>query len=77
MRRVARRPQIGRRDDVLSRDDLKSIRQSLSRLSLPGVRDYYRRAYEACRLTDRDFPSARVMQQVGQAWKQLRQWGNR
>jgi hypothetical protein len=34
------------KDDVLSEQDLKQLRENLSRLSPQGVRDFYDRAHE-------------------------------
>ena len=71
---VARRPDFGKRDEILSRQDLAALRDSLARLSDGHVRDFYQRAYERCRLTSRDFPPARAIQELVQAWKLLRKW---
>ena len=38
------------KEDVLSEQDLKQLRENLSRLSPQGVRDFYDRAHEDCRL---------------------------
>lgn len=71
---MARRPDFGKRDEILSREDLRALRDSLAHLSLSHVQDFYRRAYEQCRLSGRDFPAARSIQELVQAWKQLRKW---
>ena len=43
---MARRPGINRREDVLSREDLDALGNSLAHLSPSSVRDFYeRRAY--------------------------------
>jgi len=39
-----------------------------------SVRDFYERAYQRCRINDRDFPSARDIQELVQARKLLRKW---
>jgi hypothetical protein len=70
---MARRPDL-RKEEVLSRDDLKQLSHNLSLLSLSAARDLYERAYQECRITGRDFPSPRAIQQLVQAWKQLRKW---
>lgn len=70
---MARRPDL-EKERILTREDLKNLRHSLAHLSLHGVQDFYRRAWEECRLTSREFPSAHVIQQLVQAWKQLRKW---
>ena len=71
---MAYRPDPTRREDTLSRDDLAALGSSLARLSASAVRDFYERAYRRCRLTSRDFPPARALQELVQAWKQLRKW---
>lgn len=71
---MAYRPDPTRREDTLSRDDLAALGSSLARLSASAVRDFYERAYRRCRLTTRDFPPARALQELVQAWKQLRKW---
>ena len=71
---MAFRPDPTRREEMLSRDDLKTLGNSLARLSASAVRDFYERAYRHCRLTSRDFPPARALQELVQAWKQLRKW---
>jgi len=71
---MARRPEINQTDDVLSREDLKALGNSLAHLSVSAVRDFYERAHNRCRITGRDFPPARALQELVQAWKQLRKW---
>lgn len=71
---MARRPDVHQREDILSREDLKGLGQSLAHLSVSAVRDFYERAYNRCRITGRDFPPARAVQELVQAWKQLRKW---
>lgn len=71
---MARRPDFGKQDEILSEEDLKDLRYSLALLSLGHVQDFYKRAYERWRLTSREFPRARSIQELVQAWKQLRKW---
>ena len=72
---MARRRDIGKRDDVMSEADLKALGETLSRLSMPAVLDFYQQAYRDCRIINSStFPSARAVQQLVQAWKQLRKW---
>ena len=72
---MARRRDFGKRDDVMSAADLKSLGETLSRLSMPAVLDFYQQAYRDCRIINSStFPSARAVQQLVQAWKQLRKW---
>jgi hypothetical protein len=69
---MARRPDVSK--EVLSREDLKDLRHRLAHLSGSAVRDFYESCYLACRVARDHFPSARQIQELVQAWKQLRKW---
>jgi hypothetical protein len=72
---MARRPDPGRKDDVWDREALEQIMHNLSLLSEHGVREFYQRAYRECAIINgRTFPPARAVQELVQAWKQLRKW---
>jgi hypothetical protein len=72
---MARRPDPGKREEIWTREDLKEITRNLSLLSEHGVREFYRRAYRECRIINsHSFPAARAVQELVQAWKQLRKW---
>lgn len=60
--------------DVLSAAEIKQMREGLSRLSLEAVRHAYQTAYARCRMVNDRVPSARSMQELVQAWKQLWRW---
>jgi hypothetical protein len=51
-----------------------SIRGSWPHLSPDGVRQFYERAFEDCRLIYNRLPSPRKIQTLVQAWKQLWKW---
>jgi hypothetical protein len=70
---MARRPNFGN-EKILSQEELHQLSESLAHLSMSGVRDFYQRAYRECRVVNREIPSARAMQELVQAWKQLRKW---
>lgn len=70
---MARRPE-SEKPDVLSEEDLKQLRHNLAHLSPSGVRDFYERAFEDCRLVYSRLPSPRKMQTLVQVWKQLWKW---
>jgi len=58
-----------------TREDLKEIMHNPSLLSEHSVREFYERAYRECRIINRHtFPPARAVQELVQAWKQLRKW---
>jgi hypothetical protein len=72
---MARRPDFGNSGDMMSRKDLDALAESLAHLSRSAVLDFYQSAYRDCRIINSStFPSARAVQQLVQAWKQLRKW---
>jgi hypothetical protein len=72
---MARRPDFRKRDEPWTREDLKEIVRNLAVLSEPAVREVYQRAYRECAIINSGtFPSARSMQELVTAWKQLRKW---
>jgi hypothetical protein len=74
---MARRHSREERPDFLSAEQLKKHRQSFALLSPDGVRQFYERAFEDCRLVYSRFPSPRKMQTLVQAWKQMWKWRRR
>lgn len=69
---MARKPDLrNKQDDVLSTADLQRMREGLARLSTEAVRHAYQTAYARCRMVNDRVPSARSMQELVQAWKQL------
>jgi hypothetical protein len=70
---MARRPDP-EKPDVLSEEELKQLRYNLAHLSPIGVRDFYERAFEDCRLIYNRLPSPRKIQTLVQVWKQLWKW---
>lgn len=72
---MARRPDVSKREEMFSREDLKELGDNLAHLSERAVLDFYQRAYGACRIINSStFPSIRSIQELVQAWKQLRKW---
>ena len=72
---MARRPDPTKREDMMTTEDLNALRYSLAHMSEPAVLDFYQQAYRACRIINsRTFPTARSIQELVQAWKQLRNW---
>jgi len=70
---MARRRDRDEPVDVLSAEELK-MRHRLAHLSPDGVRQFYERAFEECRLVYTRVPSPRKMQTLVQVWKQLWKW---
>jgi hypothetical protein len=60
-----------RSNEIMSPDDLKQLRTSLSRISLNAARHAYHTAYARCRMVNDRVPSARSIQELVQVWKQL------
>ena len=70
---MARRPDPAAREEIWTLAQLEQIAHNLSLLSEHGVRDFYDRAYRECRIINsQTFPPARAIQELVQAWKQLR-----
>ena len=61
--------------NVMTREQLKELKRSLSMLSPHTVRDKYQKLLEQCRLRGGAPPSPRVMQELVTLWKVL--WGLR
>ena len=71
---MPRRWEFGK-EEFFSRKDLDELGRNLALMSETAVRDFYQRAYRECRIINgRTFPSARSVQSLVQAWKQLRKW---
>ena len=68
---MARRPRPP--DEVLVRKDLADLQRRLSMMSQTAVQDFYH-AHMVCRIGPGHFPSARAIQELVQAWKQMRKW---
>jgi hypothetical protein len=72
---MARRPGVEKREEILSRKHLDELADNLSHLSMNAILDFYQRAYRDCRIINsHTFPPARAIQELVQAWKQLRKW---
>jgi hypothetical protein len=71
---MARRPDFGK-PEFFSREELEEMGRNLALMSEHAARDFYQRAYRDCRIINGStFPSARAIQELVQAWKQLRKW---
>ena len=71
---MARRHDRDEPPDVLSVDEIRQLRHNLAHLSPDGVRQFYERTLEECRLVYSRIPSPRKMQTLVQVWKQLWRW---
>lgn len=61
-------------DRPLTEQELAELRQNIARLSEDAVRRFYDDAWAECRLKGQRLPPAKAVQQLVQAWKQLRRW---
>jgi hypothetical protein len=69
---MARRPRPP--DEVLTKNDLAELQRRLSMMSVTAVQDFYQSAHMVCRIGPGHFPGARAIQELVQAWKQMRKW---
>jgi len=53
---------------------LKDIRRNLSMLSVPSLRNEYRRLHKQCETIGDKLPSPRVVQEFVQVYQQLCKW---
>ena len=58
--------------EVLTATELADLRRRLSTMKEHEVRSFYWSAHFRCELHEIRFPSARSVQELVQAWKQLR-----
>ena len=62
-------------DEMLSRKDLAELQSRGSQMmGTSALQDFYRSAHFVCRIGPGHFPSARAIQELVTAWKQLRKW---
>jgi len=69
---MARRPRP--LEEILSWRELAALQERLSMMSTTAVQNFYQYAHNACRIGPGHFPSARAIQELVQAWKQMRKW---
>lgn len=75
---MARRPDLGKKEETWTAEDLKEIARNMAVLSEHAVREIYQRAYRECAIINSStFPPPRAIQELVQAWKQLRKWRKR
>jgi hypothetical protein len=60
-----------RKNEIMSPDDLRRLRASLSRLGRSAALQAYHTAYARCRMVNDHVPSARSIQELVQVWKRL------
>jgi len=67
---MARRPDM-RKLEIMNREELKQMRESLARSGVEALRYAYNTAYARCRMVNGHAPSARSIQELVQVWRQL------
>ena len=71
---MARRRTEFRQDDVLTGVEVNALRERLSKIDRHAVEAFYRAAYHRCALQAWSLPTPRAIQELVQAWRQLRKW---
>jgi len=61
-------------DRPLNEEQLSELRQNLAKLSESGVENAYQQAHKDCEMRGGQLPKAVAIQQLVQAWRQLRMW---
>jgi len=69
---MARRPRPP--EEILTREDVAELQRRLSMMSITAVDDFYQYTHSACRIFPGHFPSPKAIQELVQAWKQMRKW---
>jgi len=68
-RREIREPKV-----PLTAEELQNLRRQLSKMKEHELKAFYASAHHRCELHECRFPSARSIQELVQAWKELRRW---
>jgi hypothetical protein len=68
---MARRPNTGSREQ-LTQEELAALRKELEEMTLHQLETYYKATHNACSYSGVRVPAPRVIQELVQAWKQLR-----
>lgn len=73
---MARQPDLRKQqsEEIMTPEEIKRLRTSLSRLNIDAVRHAYQTAYARCRMVNDRVPSAHSIQELVQVWKQLWKW---
>jgi hypothetical protein len=70
--RMARRRSENKKDDMLTREQLKQVHDRLASAEIAAVEAFYRSAHHRCALQPWWLPTPRAIQELVQAWKILR-----
>ena len=69
---MTRRREQAKEDVMLTRDEVKTLYERLSKGEVAGLEAFYRSAHARCALQPWLLPSPRDVQELVQAWKILR-----
>jgi hypothetical protein len=61
-------------EKALTKAELAELQRKLSTMSVTAIRDFYFAAHVRCRLEGDKVPAARSIQELVQAWKEVRKW---
>ena len=61
-------------DQVPSRKEVAELQSRLSMMGTSALQGFYRSAHFVCRIGSGHFPSAKAIQELVAAWKQLGKW---
>jgi hypothetical protein len=61
-----------RKEEIMTPAEIEQLRHNISLLSAQSVENFYRETHKACEVERK--PGPRAIQQLVQAWKQLRRW---
>jgi hypothetical protein len=64
-------------EDKLTAVQLTGLRKEISMMSIAAAMDAFRSAYFQCKLEVDKVPSARAIQTLLEAWKEMRGWSKR
>ena len=62
------------RNEVLTKEQLQEVRRKLAEMSGTAIHDFYRSAHYRTQWKQDRLPPPRAIQELVQAWKQLRRW---
>jgi hypothetical protein len=65
---------VGLMEKALTKADLAELQRKLATMSVTAVRDFYFAAYVRCKFEGDKVPAARSIQELVQAWKEMRKW---
>ena len=62
------------RNEVLTKEQLQEVRRKIAEMSGTAIHDFYRSEHYRTQWKQDCLPPPRAIQELVQAWKQLRRW---